>query len=76
MQMLMWKSFLATHTRALAHYTICLCDVRLERALTLGTYQRHYLIINHIGVIRTEHDDYAIRFASVMNQVLVQSRLI
>ncbi|KAJ0553699.1 putative cytoplasmic FMR1-interacting, CYRIA/CYRIB, Rac1 binding domain-containing protein [Helianthus annuus] len=32
-------------------------------------YQRHYLIINHIGAIRAEHDDFTIRFASAMNQL-------
>ncbi|XP_010243658.1 PREDICTED: protein PIR, partial [Nelumbo nucifera] len=34
-------------------------------------YQRHYLIVNHIGVIRAEHDDFAIRFASAMNQIVL-----
>ncbi|TYG37279.1 hypothetical protein ES288_D13G128900v1 [Gossypium darwinii] len=34
-------------------------------------YQRHYLIVNHIGAIRAEHDDFAIRFASAMNQLLL-----
>ncbi|XP_050222994.1 protein PIR isoform X1 [Mercurialis annua] len=34
-------------------------------------YQRHYLIINHIGAIRAEHDDFAIRFASTLNQLLL-----
>ncbi|KAH1071790.1 hypothetical protein GYH30_008334 [Glycine max] len=34
-------------------------------------YQRHYLIINHIGAIRAEHDDFVIRFASAMNQLLL-----
>ncbi|XWS42621.1 hypothetical protein CRYUN_Cryun16bG0029500 [Craigia yunnanensis] len=34
-------------------------------------YQRHYLIVNHIGAIRAEHDDFAIRFASSMNQLLL-----
>eukprot|EP00257_Ricinus_communis_P006574 XP_002522029.2 protein PIR [Ricinus communis] len=34
-------------------------------------YQRHYLIINHIGAIRAEHDDFAIRFASSLNQLLL-----
>lgn len=33
-------------------------------------YQRHYLIINHIGAIRAEHDDFTIRFASSMNQLV------
>nr|KYP71853.1 Protein PIR [Cajanus cajan] len=31
----------------------------------------HYLIINHIGAIRAEHDDFVIRFASAMNQLLL-----
>ncbi|PKI38715.1 hypothetical protein CRG98_040893 [Punica granatum] len=35
------------------------------------TYQRHYLIINHIGAIRAEHDDFAIRFTSSINQLLL-----
>ncbi|OWM71651.1 hypothetical protein CDL15_Pgr005839 [Punica granatum] len=34
-------------------------------------YQRHYLIINHIGAIRAEHDDFAIRFTSSVNQLLL-----
>ncbi|KAK4774504.1 hypothetical protein SAY86_009439 [Trapa natans] len=34
-------------------------------------YQRHYLIINHIGAIRVEHDDFSIRFASAVNQLLL-----
>ncbi|XP_016674422.1 protein PIR isoform X2 [Gossypium hirsutum] len=34
-------------------------------------YQRHYLIVNHIGAIRAEHDDFSIRFASAMNQLLL-----
>ncbi|XWS58454.1 hypothetical protein CRYUN_Cryun08bG0035100 [Craigia yunnanensis] len=34
-------------------------------------YPRHYLIVNHIGAIRAEHDDFAIRFASSMNQLLL-----
>ncbi|XP_077250894.1 transcription activator [Tasmannia lanceolata] len=33
-------------------------------------YQRHYLIVNHMGAIRAEHDDFAIRFASAMNQIV------
>ncbi|KAJ0716383.1 putative cytoplasmic FMR1-interacting, CYRIA/CYRIB, Rac1 binding domain-containing protein [Helianthus annuus] len=32
-------------------------------------YQRHYLIIIHIGAIRAEHDDFTIRFVSAMNQL-------
>ncbi|KAB2629927.1 protein PIR [Pyrus ussuriensis x Pyrus communis] len=42
-----------------------------NEALTCYTYQRHYLIINHIGSIRAEHDDFAIRFSSSMNQLLL-----
>lgn len=42
----------------------------MGNSLTKFTYQRHYLIINHIGAIRAEHDDFTIRFASSMNQVL------
>ncbi|MBA0573596.1 hypothetical protein Golob_000864, partial [Gossypium lobatum] len=34
-------------------------------------FQKHYLIVNHIGAIRAEHDDFAIRFASTMNQLLL-----
>ncbi|MBA0873452.1 hypothetical protein Goshw_002374, partial [Gossypium schwendimanii] len=34
-------------------------------------FQKHYLIVNHIGAIRAEHDDFAIRFASAMNQLLL-----
>ncbi|KAJ6854781.1 protein PIR [Populus alba x Populus x berolinensis] len=41
------------------------------KALTYRTYQRHYLIINHIGTIRAEHDDFTIRFASSLNQLLL-----
>lgn len=32
-------------------------------------YQRQYLIVNHIGAIRAEHDDFAVRFASSVNQL-------
>lgn len=32
-------------------------------------YQRQYLIVNHIGTIRAEHDDFTIRFASSINQL-------
>ncbi|KAG8378307.1 hypothetical protein BUALT_Bualt08G0123800 [Buddleja alternifolia] len=35
------------------------------------TYQRHFLIINHIGAIRAEHDDFSIRFASALNQLVL-----
>ncbi|KAJ0015020.1 hypothetical protein Pint_20286 [Pistacia integerrima] len=34
-------------------------------------YLRHYLIVNHIGAIRAEHDDFTIRFASAINQLLL-----
>lgn len=34
-------------------------------------YQRQYLIVNHIGAIRAEHDDFTIRFASCMNQLVL-----
>ncbi|KAF2305307.1 hypothetical protein GH714_003613 [Hevea brasiliensis] len=33
--------------------------------------RRQYLIVNHIGAIRAEHDDFAIRFASSLNQLLL-----
>ncbi|KAJ4753442.1 Cytoplasmic FMR1-interacting protein [Rhynchospora pubera] len=36
----------------------------------LQDYQRHYLIVNHIGSIRADHDDFSIRFASAMNQMM------
>ncbi|KAF8039269.1 hypothetical protein BT93_B1717 [Corymbia citriodora subsp. variegata] len=34
-------------------------------------YPRQYLIVNHIGAIRAEHDDFSIRFASSVNQLLL-----
>ncbi|XP_026433653.1 protein PIR-like isoform X1 [Papaver somniferum] len=34
-------------------------------------YQRRYLIINHIGAVRSEHDDFVIRFGSSMNQIVL-----
>ncbi|XP_074559467.1 protein PIR [Curcuma longa] len=37
----------------------------------LQDYQRRYLIVNHIGTIRAEHDDFSIRFASALNQIVV-----
>jgi cytoplasmic FMR1 interacting protein len=37
----------------------------------LQDYQRHYLIVNHIGSIRADHDDFSIRFASAMNQMMI-----
>ncbi|KAG8073434.1 hypothetical protein GUJ93_ZPchr0006g43364 [Zizania palustris] len=37
----------------------------------LQEYQRHYLILNHMGTIRAEHDDFSIRFASAMNQMII-----
>ncbi|KAK9087624.1 hypothetical protein Syun_030018 [Stephania yunnanensis] len=33
--------------------------------------ERHYLIVNHIGAIRAEHDDFMLRFASSMNQIFL-----
>uniref|UniRef100_A0ACD5WRT9 Uncharacterized protein n=1 Tax=Avena sativa TaxID=4498 RepID=A0ACD5WRT9_AVESA len=36
----------------------------------LQDYQRHYLILNHMGTIRAEHDDFSIRFSSAMNQMI------
>ncbi|KAJ0967368.1 hypothetical protein J5N97_024285 [Dioscorea zingiberensis] len=39
--------------------------------LDLPTYQRNYLVINHIGSIRAEHDEFSIRFASAMNQIVI-----
>lgn len=48
-------------------YILPLCISHVD--LDFATYQRHYLVINHIGAIRAEHDDFAIRFASAMNQV-------
>ncbi|KAF7142617.1 hypothetical protein RHSIM_Rhsim05G0168900 [Rhododendron simsii] len=38
---------------------------------SISTYHRHYLIINHIGSIRAEHDDFIVRFASAMNQLVL-----
>lgn len=37
----------------------------------LQDYQRHYLILNHMGTIRAEHDDFSIRFSSAMNQMII-----
>lgn len=34
-------------------------------------YQRHILVVNHIGAIRSEHDDFTIRFASSLNQLML-----
>ncbi|CAA6666502.1 unnamed protein product [Spirodela intermedia] len=39
--------------------------------LNLITFQRHYLIVNHIEAIRAEHDDFSVRFASAVNQILL-----
>lgn len=33
-------------------------------------YQRHFLVVNHIGAIRSEHDDFTIRFASSLNRLV------
>ncbi|KAI5423938.1 hypothetical protein KIW84_030236 [Lathyrus oleraceus] len=43
--------------------------VKINRLINL--FKRHYLIVNHIGAIRAEHDDFTIRFASAMNQLLL-----
>ncbi|RYR02559.1 hypothetical protein Ahy_B06g081353 isoform B [Arachis hypogaea] len=43
--------------------------VKINRLINI--FKRHYLIINHIGAIRAEHDDFTIRFASAMNQLLL-----
>ncbi|WOL10658.1 protein PIR isoform X1 [Canna indica] len=40
-------------------------------SILLFFYIRHYLIVNHIGSIRAEHDDFSIRFASALNQIVV-----
>ncbi|KAG5575490.1 hypothetical protein H5410_055624 [Solanum commersonii] len=42
--------------------------ITLSNFLTPFTYQRQYLIVNHIGAIRAEHDDFTVRFASAMSQ--------
>ncbi|RZC56596.1 hypothetical protein C5167_015451 [Papaver somniferum] len=36
-----------------------------------GAILRRYLIINHIGAVRSEHDDFVIRFGSSMNQIVL-----
>ncbi|ONL93584.1 Protein PIR [Zea mays] len=36
----------------------------------LQEYPRHYLILNHMGTIRADHDDFSIRFASAMDQMI------
>ncbi|KAK7839487.1 protein pir, partial [Quercus suber] len=46
-------------------------DLHLSPAAILKELSIHYLIINHIGAIRAEHDDFTIRFASSMNQLLL-----
>ncbi|KAH9784221.1 protein PIR [Citrus sinensis] len=43
--------------------------VKINRLINI--FKRHYLIANHIGGIRAEHDDFTIRFASAMNQLLL-----
>ncbi|CAF1697809.1 unnamed protein product [Brassica napus] len=43
----------------------------LEYPFILFYCYRHYLIVNHIGALRAEHDDFTIRFASSMNQLLL-----
>ncbi|EYU22929.1 hypothetical protein MIMGU_mgv1a000342mg [Erythranthe guttata] len=41
--------------------------VKINRLINI--FKRQYLIINHIGAIRAEHDDFSIRFASALNQL-------
>uniref|UniRef100_I1P7H2 CYRIA/CYRIB Rac1 binding domain-containing protein n=1 Tax=Oryza glaberrima TaxID=4538 RepID=I1P7H2_ORYGL len=43
--------------------------VKMNRLLNI--FKRHYLILNHMGTIRAEHDDFSIRFASAMNQMII-----
>ncbi|TVU48420.1 hypothetical protein EJB05_08056, partial [Eragrostis curvula] len=42
----------------------------LESYKNILSVKRHYLILNHMGTIRAEHDDFSIRFASAMNQMV------
>ncbi|KAM7269714.1 hypothetical protein ACFE04_025211 [Oxalis oulophora] len=49
------------------HMTIIIPNVNTCKIIVW----RHYLIINHIGGIRAEHDDFMIRFASSMNQLML-----
>ncbi|KAK4429686.1 protein PIR [Sesamum alatum] len=43
--------------------------VKINRLINI--FKRHFLIINHIGAIRAEHDDFSIRFASALNQLVL-----
>ncbi|OMO50212.1 Cytoplasmic FMR1-interacting [Corchorus olitorius] len=43
--------------------------VKINRLINI--FKRHYLIVNHMGTIRAEHDDFAIRFAASVNQLLL-----
>ncbi|KAM0845315.1 hypothetical protein ACQ4PT_056472 [Festuca glaucescens] len=43
--------------------------VKINRLLSI--FKRHYLILNHMGTIRAEHDDFSIRFSSAMNQMII-----
>ncbi|CAD6209520.1 unnamed protein product [Miscanthus lutarioriparius] len=43
-------------------------DLHLSPAAILK--ELHYLILNHMGTIRAEHDDFSIRFASAMDQMI------
>ncbi|KAF5735266.1 Transcription activators isoform 2 [Tripterygium wilfordii] len=43
--------------------------VKINRLVNI--FKRHYLIASHIGAIRAEHDDFTIRFASSLNQLLL-----
>uniref|UniRef100_A0A0D9VPG5 CYRIA/CYRIB Rac1 binding domain-containing protein n=1 Tax=Leersia perrieri TaxID=77586 RepID=A0A0D9VPG5_9ORYZ len=44
---------------------------RIKMNRLLNIFKRHYLILNHMGTIRAEHDDFSIRFASAMNQMII-----
>lgn len=41
----------------------------LRMSLTGSKYQKEYLIVNHMTAIRSQHDEYSMRFAASMNQV-------
>ncbi|TXG66168.1 hypothetical protein EZV62_007443 [Acer yangbiense] len=43
--------------------------VKINRLINI--FKRHYLVLIRIGAIRAEHDDFTIRFASAMNQLLL-----
>jgi hypothetical protein len=39
-------------------------------SLIESKYQREYLIVHHIPTIRSQHDEYCLRFAAAVNEVL------